>query len=129
MREQGPALNVLGRLKGERSDRCVVVGAHYDHLGFGGEGSLAPNSYGQIHNGADDNASGTAAVLEMARVMAQGKKPACDVVFALWTGEELGLLGSEHWAAHPTVPLANVLPVGTSLAPTGRSRPTTTASL
>jgi hypothetical protein len=107
-REKGKAWNVLGRLKGERSDRVVVLGAHYDHLGRGGDGSLAPDQQGDVHNGADDNASGTAVVLEIARLLAVGPRPACDVVFALWSGEEEGLLGSEHWAQHPTVPLENV---------------------
>jgi hypothetical protein len=108
-REKGPAYNVLGLLQGTNHDRVVVVGAHYDHLGLGGEGSLAPNAYGQVHNGADDNASGTATVLEIARVMSKGPKPACDVLFALWSGEELGLLGSEYWAQNPTIPLDRVV--------------------
>lgn len=108
-REKGAAYNVLGLLPGTNHDRVVVVGGHYDHLGLGGEGSLAPNAYGQVHNGADDNASGTATVLEIARVMSKGPKPACDVLFALWSGEELGLLGSEFWAQHPTVPLDHVV--------------------
>jgi hypothetical protein len=107
-REKGKAWNVLGRLKGERSDRVVVLGAHYDHLGRGGDGSLAPEQQGEVHNGADDNASGTAVVLEIARLLAAGPRPGCDVVFALWSGEEQGLLGSEHWAQHPSVPLENV---------------------
>jgi len=108
-RAKGPAYNVLARLPGVDSSRVVLVGAHYDHLGYGGEGSLAPDAQGQVHNGADDNASGTAAVLEIARRAKSGAKPACDVVFALWSGEELGLLGSEHWAQHPTVPLERVV--------------------
>ncbi len=107
-RRKGPAHNVLARLAGADSSRVVLVGAHYDHLGRGGEGSLAPGQHGEIHNGADDNASGAAAVLEMARLLAASGKPACDVVFALWSGEELGLLGSEHWAQHATVPLGSV---------------------
>jgi len=107
-REKGPAYNVLGRLRGKSSERAVIVGAHYDHLGRGGEGSLAPSEQGEIHNGADDNASGTAAVLEIARILASGPEPESDIVFALWSGEELGLLGSEHWAKHPTVPLEQV---------------------
>ncbi|HVS12064.1 MAG TPA: M28 family peptidase, partial [Planctomycetota bacterium] len=107
-RQKGKAWNVLGRLKGERSDRVVVLGAHYDHLGRGGDGSLAPDQQGEIHNGADDNASGTAVVLEIARLLAAGPPPGSDVVFARWSGEEQGLLGSEHWAQHPTVPLENV---------------------
>ena len=108
VREKGRAYNVLARLPGRDRDRSVVVGAHYDHLGRGGSGSLAPDAAGQIHNGADDNASGTAAVLEIARILAAGPPPACDVVLALWSGEEEGLLGSEHWAEHPTTPIAGV---------------------
>ncbi len=107
-REKGPARNVLGLLHGLDPSRCIVVGAHYDHLGLGGEGSLAPNERGQIHHGADDNASGVAAVLEIARILSKGPRPACDVLFALWSGEELGLLGSEWWADHPTVPLDHI---------------------
>ena len=108
VREKGTARNVLGLIPGAHSARTLVVGAHFDHLGRGGSGSLAPNEQGQIHNGADDNASGTAAVLEIARCLAAGPKPACDVLVALWSGEELGLLGSEHWARNPTVPLERV---------------------
>lgn len=109
VRERGEALNVLGLLRGADSARAIVVGAHYDHLGLGGDGSLAPGSMGEVHNGADDNASGTAAVLEIARELAAGPRPACDVLFALWGAEELGLLGSEHWAKHPTVPWESVV--------------------
>lgn len=106
-RGMGSAENVLARLKGTDSSRAVVIGAHYDHLGLGGTGSLSSSSIGEVHNGADDNASGTAAVLELARLFgaeaALGKQPACDLIFALWSGEELGLLGSKHWVANPTV--------------------------
>jgi hypothetical protein len=104
----GPAYNVLGRLKGKDSSRAIVIGAHYDHLGRGGTGSLAPDKTGEIHHGADDNASGTATVLEIARLMKAQGTPPCDVIFALWSGEELGLLGSEYWAEHPTVPLESI---------------------
>ena len=108
-REDGVATNVLGVLRGRGEAPTLVIGAHYDHLGLGGPGSLAPDAVGQIHNGADDNASGTAAVLEIARwLKAQERPPAGDVVFALWSGEELGLLGSRHWCANPTVPLERV---------------------
>ncbi|MDZ4774508.1 MAG: M28 family peptidase [Planctomycetota bacterium] len=107
LRERGPARNVLAKLRGADGSRTVVVGAHYDHLGMGGHGSLAAGAHA-IHNGADDNASGTAAVLEMARILSTGPRPACDVVFALWSGEELGLLGSDFWCEHPTVELAGV---------------------
>jgi hypothetical protein len=105
LRAKGTAHNVLARLRGEDRARALLVGAHFDHLGRGGAGSLAPGQQGEIHNGADDNASGTAAVLEVARCLAAGAPPPCDVVFALWSGEELGLLGSEHWARAPTVAL------------------------
>lgn len=107
VREKGLATNVLARVSG-RGGPLVVVGAHYDHLGRGGPGSLDPTGAGQIHNGADDNASGTAVVLELARVLAAGPPPRGDVVFALWSGEEMGLLGSAHWCDAPTVPLAEV---------------------
>ena len=107
-REKGLAHNVLGRLPGRNRGRSVVIGAHFDHLGRGGDGSLAPDRQGEVHNGADDNASGTAAVLEMARLLAAGPEPGGDVVFALWDGEELGLLGSEYWGKNPTVPLEDV---------------------
>jgi hypothetical protein len=100
-RGEGPARNVLGRLRARDSSRALVIGAHYDHLGHGGDGSLAPDKTGEIHNGADDNASGTAVVLEVARQLREGPAPDCDVVFALWSGEELGLIGSERWAASP----------------------------
>ena len=108
LRETGTAHNVLARLPGRRAERTLVVGAHFDHLGRGGPGSLARDSVGEIHNGADDNASGTAVVLEIARCLAAGPRPDGDVVFALWSAEELGLLGSEYWAEHPTVALADV---------------------
>src|SRR5262249_46892433 len=104
VRESGKAFNVLGRLRGKTHDRTVFVGAHYDRRGRGGEGSLAPKANGEIHHGADDNASGTATVLEMARVLKSAGAPPCDVVFALWSGEEEGLLGSDWWTKHPTVP-------------------------
>ncbi|HEV8112859.1 MAG TPA: M28 family peptidase [Planctomycetota bacterium] len=108
VRDTGSAYNVLGILPGKTHDRVVVVGAHYDHLGHGGEGSLAPKATGEIHHGADDNASGTATVLEIARLLRAGGTPPCDVLVALWSGEEEGLLGSDHWTKHPTIPLAKV---------------------
>ncbi|MEO6711035.1 MAG: M20/M25/M40 family metallo-hydrolase, partial [Planctomycetota bacterium] len=107
-RDRGTAYNVLAKLPGTDAARTVVIGAHYDHLGLGGEGSLAPGKTGEIHNGADDNASGTATVLEMARILSRSPRPAGDVIFALWSGEELGLLGSEYWVEHPTLPLQSV---------------------
>lgn len=101
------ARNVAGILPGsdpERADEYVVVGAHYDHLGWGGEGSLAPDARA-VHNGADDNASGTAALLEIAGALARGAAPARSVLFLAFTGEEKGLWGSARFVADPTVPL------------------------
>ncbi len=98
--------NVLAILPGsdpELAREVVVVGAHYDHVGYG----TRRNSYGPIgyiHNGADDNASGTAAVLEIAEALLQlPEPPARTILFAFWDGEEKGLLGSKHWLAHPTI--------------------------
>jgi hypothetical protein len=103
----GEALNVVALLPGsdpERADEVVVVGAHYDHLGHGGEGSFAPDVH-DIHNGADDNASGTATLIEVARALAAGPAPARPVVFIAFSGEEMGLLGSAHFVREPTVTL------------------------
>ena len=86
----------------------LIVGAHYDHLGFGGEGSLSPNATGTVHNGADDNASGTAVMLEAARRLVEGPPLSRDVVFIAFTGEERGLWGSAHYVESPTVPLESV---------------------
>ena len=108
-RGKGMATNVLGLLPGADRSRVVVLGAHFDHLGLGGTGSLARSTWGEIHNGADDNASGTAVVLELARILSAGDPPPCDVLFAMWSGEELGLLGSAHWMGSPTVPLDSVV--------------------
>lgn len=103
--------NILGMLEGsgpKLKDEVIVVGAHYDHVGYGN----AQNSYGPtgyIHNGADDNASGVAGLLEAVEAFSRLEtRPKRSVLFALWDGEEKGLLGSEHWAAHPTVPLDRV---------------------
>jgi hypothetical protein len=99
--------NVVAVLEGEgpHADETIVVGAHYDHLGLGGAGSLAPWTK-EIHNGADDNASGTATLLETARLLAtSGKKPQRRIVFIAFTGEERGLLGSAHYTREPRFPL------------------------
>ena len=85
-------------LRGE----VVVVGAHYDHLGLGGFGALDPDSTGRVHNGADDNASGTAALLEIARRLGR-ERPARTVVLIAFSGEELGTLGSVYFVKHPLV--------------------------
>lgn len=101
--------NVVGVLpgRGPLAGQVVVLGAHYDHLGRGGAGmgSLDPDSVGVIHNGADDNASGTAALLEAARLLRgrlQGDRRT--IVFAAFTAEEAGLLGSGWYVKHPVHP-------------------------
>lgn len=85
--------NVLGMIPGERSNEYVIVGAHFDHLGL--DNALDGD---QIYNGADDNASGVSAVLQIAKAfLASGKKPMRNVIFAFWDGEERGLLGSKYF--------------------------------
>jgi hypothetical protein len=97
--------NVLAYLPG-KTDEYVIVGAHYDHLGRGNFDSLAPSQIGQIHPGADDNASGTAGVLELARLLAPQKgQLRRGILFMDFAGEELGLLGSAAWVKDPTRPL------------------------
>jgi hypothetical protein len=97
--------NVLAYLPG-KTDEYVIIGAHYDHLGRGNFDSLAPSQIGQIHPGADDNASGTAGVLELARLLAPQKgQLQRGILFADFAGEELGLLGSAAWVQSPTRPL------------------------
>lgn len=103
--------NVVGVVPGRdpaRRDEVVVVGAHYDHLGTGVTGSLSPERRGEVHNGADDNASGTAALLEIARQIA-ARPPARTVVFIAFSGEELGLLGSAHYVREPVRPIARTV--------------------
>ncbi len=105
--------NVIGVIDGEGplADETVVIGAHYDHVGRGGAGSLAPGST-DIHNGADDNASGTISLLELARrygEAARTKKPARRMVFMAFTGEELGLLGSARYCKEPVFPLEQTI--------------------
>jgi hypothetical protein len=101
--------NVIGILKGSDpavQGEAVVVGAHYDHLGRSARFSMSQNSTGQIHHGADDNASGTAAVIEMAKAAVEARKEfRRSVLFIAFAGEEHGLLGSSHYVNHPTVPL------------------------
>ena len=114
------ARNVVARLPGTGGEAAgvVVVGAHYDHLGLGGAGSLAPGR-SAIHNGADDNASGTAALMEVAARLARApERPARSVVFVAFSGEEMGLLGaqayveSDAFSAAATVAMLNMDMVG-----------------
>ncbi len=87
--------NVVGVLEGKDKNSCIVVGAHYDHLG---------QVKGFIYNGSDDNASGTVGVINIARAMiATGEKPNVTVVFCAWTAEEKGLLGSSYYVNHPLI--------------------------
>lgn len=104
-----PTQNVIGILKGKSSlpNEHVIVGAHFDHLGFGGEGSgsLEP-SKNEIHNGADDNASGTSAMIEIARRLSEYTATLKrDIVFMGYSGEEMGLLGSSYYTKSPVLPL------------------------
>ncbi len=125
--------NVIGMIEGSDpvlKNEYIVIGAHVDHLGMGGAGSLAKSSAPAIHHGADDNASGAAGVMELARYFSEGKgkrekrkeqktegsrlstinyqlstRPKRSLVFMCFSGEELGLLGSDWYAKHPIVPL------------------------
>lgn len=102
----GTGRNVLAALDGADpvlKNEWIVIGAHYDHLGEGGgRSSLAPGE-AAIHNGADDNASGVAVVLAAARALSAGRRPARSILFAAFTGEEAGLLGSAHFVANQTI--------------------------
>jgi hypothetical protein len=103
--------NILSRQQGDDpllQNEVIVVGAHYDHVGYGNSNnSFGP--IGQIHNGADDNASGTSVLLETIEAFARsGLKTRRAILFAFWDGEERGLIGSRYWLAHPTLPVEQV---------------------
>jgi len=113
-KSEKPTENVIGVLEGgdpKLKDEYIVVGAHYDHIGRGHYGSRwRRRGRGKIHNGADDNGSGTVGVLEIAEAMASLKqRPKRSVLFILFTGEERGLIGSRHFVEHPTVPRARIV--------------------
>jgi len=97
--------NVIGLLEGKDApDEYIVVGGHYDHMGISGSGDEK-----RIYNGADDNASGTSGVLELARAFAQsGERPRRSILFMTFSAEERGLLGSKHYVDHPTVPIEKI---------------------
>ncbi|MFO0427005.1 MAG: M20/M25/M40 family metallo-hydrolase [Planctomyces sp.] len=101
------AENLIGVIEGDgpNADDTIIVGAHYDHIGYGGFGASDPKRQGEIHNGADDNASGTSAVMELARRFASGPKPNHRIVFICFSAEEKGLFGSQHYVKHPVFPL------------------------
>lgn len=117
--------NVVGVLPGsdpQRAKEAIVVGAHYDHVGLGGLLSMSPERTGEIHNGADDNASGTASVIEIARqAAAQRERFPRTVVFVAFAGEERGLLGSAHYVDSPTVPVDDTIAM-LNLDMVGRAR-------
>ncbi|HEY6330362.1 MAG TPA: M28 family peptidase [Blastocatellia bacterium] len=110
---EGKTSNVVGVIRGSDphlSSQYIVIGAHYDHLGMGGPESLAENPYGKIHHGADDNASGVAALLELARVLSLEKSQLKrSVILASFSGEEEGLLGSAAFTRQPPVPLEAIV--------------------
>ena len=98
--------NVIGFIN-NKSNHTVVIGAHYDHLGFGDDGSLYRGEPA-IHNGADDNASGTAALIELARFVKGKKLRNSNYLFIAFSGEEKGLLGSNYFVKHPSIELEEV---------------------
>ncbi|MBI2827309.1 MAG: M20/M25/M40 family metallo-hydrolase [Planctomycetia bacterium] len=106
-RREAKVKNVVAVLDGEgpHAEETIVIGAHYDHLGWGGNGSFLPAGK-EIHNGADDNGSGTAALIEVARILAaRDKKLPRRVVLIAFTGEERGLVGSARYCREPLVPI------------------------
>jgi hypothetical protein len=99
--------NVIGYIDNQ-ADKTVVIGAHYDHLGTGGEGSLYREDETSIHNGADDNASGVAIMLKIANALRQGQsdkgnQKQSNYLFIAFSGEEIGLLGSNYFVKNPTI--------------------------
>lgn len=107
----GTMRNLIGKMPGsdpDLADEVILLGAHYDHVGYGTpQTSYGP--WGYIHNGADDNASGVAALLELMEALRSvDYRPKRTIVFAFWDGEEKDLLGSRHWVRNPTVSLAAV---------------------
>ncbi len=112
VRERKTVRNVIGAYPGSDpvlKDEWVVIGAHYDHLGLGDHSSLAPSQVGQPHHGADDNASGTAGVMEIARIVSANRpRWKRSVLFMAYAGEEIGLLGSAHFVNNPTVKIESI---------------------
>lgn len=106
---EGKANNVVAYLDNQ-ADKTIIIGAHYDHLGLAENGSsLDANPQGKIHNGADDNASGVAGVLELARYFQKNNvKEKNNFLFIFFSGEELGLIGSKYFTENPTIDLTKV---------------------
>ena len=105
----GTAHNIIGFLDNGRTN-TIIIGAHYDHLGLGENGSsLDANPQGKIHNGADDNASGVAGLIELAGYFKKNKqKEKYNFLFLAFSGEELGLFGSKYFTEHPSIALSTV---------------------
>lgn len=100
--------NVVGYVN-NNAPHTVIFGAHYDHLGYGEDGNSTLRTTDKlIHNGADDNASGTAALIELARLLKTSKNKSANYLFIAFSGEELGLIGSKHFTEHPTMDLKQV---------------------
>jgi hypothetical protein len=125
-RQGVPVRNIIAVAEGsgKLANEIVVVGAHYDHLGYGGFGSLAGVAKRlNIHHGADDNGSGTTSVLELARRFGQMQhREGRRIVFMTFSGEELGLLGSQYYCRHPLFPLKDTVAM-VNLDMVGRLRP------
>ncbi len=98
--------NVIGYID-NKAENTIIIGAHYDHLGLGGEGSLYRDSIAAIHNGADDNASGVAVMLNLAKKLLKGNVNN-NYLFIAFSGEEMGLLGSNYFVKNPTIELEKV---------------------
>ncbi len=107
--EEGNAYNMVGFIDNQ-APTTIVIGAHFDHLGLGNQGSsLDANPQNKIHNGADDNASGVAGVIELARYFQMNKiKESTNFLFICFSGEELGLYGSKYFTENPTIDLTKV---------------------
>lgn len=100
--------NVIGYVD-NKAPYTIILGAHFDHLGYGEDhNSMYTGTIPMIHNGADDNASGTAALLELARLLKKEKKSPYNYLFIAFSGEELGLFGSKYFVEHPTIDLQKV---------------------
>ncbi|MBS1537700.1 MAG: M28 family peptidase [Bacteroidetes bacterium] len=111
IRVESPTSNVIGVVRGTNpalANEYIVAGAHFDHLGWGDEGTLYSGKERKIHYGADDNASGTAGIMELAAMIARNpmERP---VAFMLFSGEERGLLGSAYYVKNPIIPLENTI--------------------
>ena len=107
IKEEATGHNILGYID-NKAKNTVVIGAHYDHLGFGDDESSLYRGEPAIHNGADDNASGVAALIELAKIIKESNDKSNNYLFIAFSGEEKGLLGSNYFMKNPTVPLSTI---------------------